>query len=187
YLKAGYTPYVFYLPTYDGVDADGKQKIGTEKRYIDASPKFTYAFTNNFGYKNWSLSVFFRGVAGQKAYNNALAGLESGSNLRLQNGQNVTRAALTNGIKNGQLLSDLWLEDASYLRLDNASLGYTFKKINGVQNLRVFVAANNLFVITKFRGLDPEIEVASQSGAYISSDNRTAKTRAVSVGLNVAF
>jgi hypothetical protein len=45
------------------------------------------------------LSFFFRGVAGQKAYNNALAGLESGSNLRLQNGQNVTRASLSNGIK----------------------------------------------------------------------------------------
>jgi hypothetical protein len=113
--------------------------------------------------------------------------LESGSNLRLQNGQNVTRAALTNGIKNGQLLSDRWLEDASYLRLDNASLGYTFRNIRGFQHLRLFVAANNLFVITKFRGLDPEIEVASQSGAYISSENRTAKTRAVSVGLSVGF
>jgi iron complex outermembrane receptor protein len=187
YLKAGYTPYVFYLAQYEGVDGDGKQKIGTEKRYIDPSPKFTYAFNNNFGYKNWNLSVFFRGVAGQKAYNNALAGLESGSNLRLQNGQNVTRASLTNGIKNGQLLSDLWLENASYLRLDNASLGYTFRNISGMQHLRLFVAGNNLFVITKFRGLDPEIEVASQSGAYISSENRTAKTRAVSVGLSVGF
>jgi iron complex outermembrane receptor protein len=137
YLKGGYTPYVFYLPTYEGVDADGKQKIGTDKRYIDPSPKFTYAFSNNFEYKNWNLSVFFRGVAGQKAYNNALAGLESGSNLRLQAGQNVTRTALTNGIKNGQLLSDRWLEDASYLRLDNASLGYTFRNIRGFQHLRL--------------------------------------------------
>ena len=48
YLKSGETPYVFYLPTFQGVDNEGKQKISTDKRYIDPSPRFTYGITNNF-------------------------------------------------------------------------------------------------------------------------------------------
>lgn len=187
FLKAGYTPYVFLLPHFLGLDADGKQLIDTVKNYIDPSPKFTYGFTNTFRYKNWSLNVFFRGVAGQKAYNNALALLESNSPARLQRGYNITHAALTNGIKDGQRLSDKWLESASYLRLDNASLGYTFSHVKGVQNLRVYAAANNLFVITKYRGLDPEIDVANQNSAYISFGTQTSKTRSFSFGVNVTF
>lgn len=187
FLKAGYTPYVFYLPHFMGLDGNGKQLIDSVKNYVDPSPKFTYGFTNNFRYKNWNLSVFFRGVYGQKAYNNSLAQLESGTNLRFQKGYNTTRAALINGIKDGQQLSDRWLENASYLRLDNASLGYTFQHLKGVEGLRLYIAANNLFVITKYRGLDPEIDVANQNSAYISYGTQTQKTRSVSVGINVTF
>ena len=187
FLKAGYAPYVFFLPRFQGLDADGKQLIDTAKNFIDPSPLFTYGFTNTFRYKNWSLNVFFRGVYGQKAYNNQMALLESNSAARLQRGYNITQSALTNGIKDGQRLSDKWLENASYLRLDNASLGYTFLNVKGIQNLRVYVATNNLFVITPYRGLDPEIDVANQNSAFISFGSQTSKTRSVSFGLNVTF
>lgn len=187
FLRSGYTPYVFYVGKFQGLDADGKQIVDSVKQYIDPSPRFNYAFTNNFRYKNWNLSVFFRGVSGQKAYNNGLAYLESGVPQRFARGYNTTRAALTNGITDGQALSDRWLENASFLRLDNASLGYTFQHVKGVQNLSVFIGCNNLFVITKYRGLDPEIGVAFANSAYISRDNSTPRTRSVSVGVNVTF
>lgn len=187
FLRAGYVPYVFNVGRFNGLDATGKQLIDSNKQFIDPSPRFNYAFTNNFRYKNWNLSVFFRGVSGLKAYNNGLAYLESGVPNRFITGYNTTRAALTNGIKDGQALSDRWLENASFLRLDNASLGYTFQNIKGVQNLNVFVGCNNLFVVTKYRGLDPEIGVAFANSAYISRDNSTPRTRSVSVGVNVTF
>ncbi len=187
YLRAGYVPYVFYVGSFNGIDANGKQLIDSVKRFIDPSPRFNYAFTNNFRYKNWNLNIFFRGVSGQKAYNNGLAYLESGVPNRFIRGYNTTKSALTNGIKDGQALSDKWLENASFLRLDNASLGYTFQNIKGVQNLNVFIGCNNLFVITKYRGLDPEIGVANANSAYISRDNSTPRTRSISVGINVTF
>jgi TonB-dependent starch-binding outer membrane protein SusC len=209
YLKVGYNPYVFYIPTFAGVNDLGEQLFTSmvddgngnmvsqnltilenpapDRKYINAAPKFTFGLTNTFTYDKWSLSFFLRGVVGQKAYNNSLASLESGSGLRLQAGGNVTRAALTNGIKDGQLVSDRWLENASFVRLDNATLGYNFGSIRGVRNLRMFVGTNNLFVITKYRGLDPEIQVANTQNAYIANDNGIPRTRSFSFGVNASF
>jgi iron complex outermembrane receptor protein len=73
-------------------------------------------------------------------------------------GNNVTKEALTNGIKDAPVASDLWLESASFLRMDNAALSYSFKNISFASNLRVYIASNNLFVITKYKGLDPEVK-----------------------------
>src|SRR6185312_3035937 len=86
-------------------------------------------------------------------------------------GNNVTKEALTNGIKDAPVASDLWLEGASFLRLDNASLSYSFKNLSFASNLRVFIAGNNLFVITKYRGLDPEVKTENSSGSNILFGN----------------
>jgi TonB-dependent starch-binding outer membrane protein SusC len=212
YLKAGYNPYVFFIPTYAGVNAQGEQLFTSEvdvgggnranqnltitqnpdpdRRFINPAPSYTFGFTNTLTYSNWSFNFFLRGVVGQKAYNTVLASLESDVQTRLVGGQNVTRAALTNGIRDRQLISDLWLEDASFIRLDNATLAYTFNNLKGIKNLRLFVGANNLFVITSFRGLDPEIQVTTSTNnnnAYIANDDTTPRTRSFSIGLNASF
>jgi iron complex outermembrane receptor protein len=218
FLKTGYSPYVFYLPHYTGVNAAGHQTFdgvsddpadpggnsNPRGYYIDPSPKFNYGITNAFDYGNWNLSFALRGVYGQKIFDNTLLDIETISRLP---GNNVTKEALTNGIKDAPVASDLWLENASYLRLDNITLGYSFKNISFAKVLRVFVAANNLFVITPYKGLDPEVRTwngtsnsnvlfgrninGSQNQPYIDGNyNGQAyypMARTFSLGVNVAL
>jgi len=195
----GYAPYVFYLPHFTGVNAQGVEefdgKIANDyaggvppSHYIDPSPKFNYGINNSFNYKNWSLSFFLRGVYGQKIFNNTLLDYESVTRLPTTN---TTRAALTNGVSSGPVASDRWLEGASYLRLDNANIGYTFNHIKGVNSIRVYLATNNLFVITKYRGLDPEVTTASGNQSYIDADYGGfayyPPVRSFTFGTNVSF
>ena len=197
YLKPGYAPNVYYLPHYTGVDANGNeefdgktlaQNANPQRYYYDPNPKFNYGINNTFSYQNWSLSFFLRGVYGQKVFNNQL--LDNETITRLPS-NNTTKTALTNGIKDGLQVSDRWLEGASYLRMDNASLGYTFKNVKGFSNLRVYVAGNNLFVITKYRGLDPEVlgynNVTSEPYANYIDVNTYPKVRSFVVGTNITF
>ncbi len=201
YLKVGYSPYVFYLPHFMGVDKEGRQLFdssgtGTttatnaQKNYIDASPKFNYGFNTTFTYNKWSLNVFLRGVYGQKIYNNTALLL---NNIGRLPSNNVAREALTNGLKDKTpVSSDLWLENASYLRLDNATLSYNFNKVsNGIDNLRLFVTGNNLLVITKYKGLDPEVKNGDDNQAYIDYTNGGngyyPKARSFVFGVNVSF
>ncbi|MDB5090129.1 MAG: hypothetical protein JWR09_4123 [Mucilaginibacter sp.] len=194
YLKPGYAPFEFYLPHFTGVDASGNQLFDGKtvdkwpgstppSHYIDPSPKFNYGITNTFNYHNWSLNFFLRGVYGQKLFNNTLLQFETITRLP---GNNTTKEALTNGIKDAPVASDRWLEGASYLRMDNAALGYTFKTIKGIQSLRVYLATNNLFVITKYKGIDPEIAVTSTNQAYIDNDVYP-KSRSLVIGANISL
>jgi TonB-linked SusC/RagA family outer membrane protein len=177
-LTPGYSPYVFYLPHYTGVNGQGVETFDGKtladwtgnvppSHYIDPAPKFNYGLSNTFDYKNWSFSFFVRGVYGQKIFNNTLLDYESVTRLP---STNTTKAALTNGVKSGPVASDRWLENASFLKLDNASLGYTFNHIKGVNFIRVYIATNNLFTITKYRGLDPEVATGIGSQSYIDAD-----------------
>ena len=202
YLKPGYTPYEFYLPHFVGIDKDGNQLLDSAgksvlassanvtKHYIDPSPDFTYGITNNFTYGKWGLSFFLRGVHGQKIFNNTRLNFD---NINRLPGNNVTKEALTNGIKDAATVSDLWLEKASYIRLDNITLSYTFTHVKGIQNLRFYVAGNNVFVITPYKGLDPEIQTVNTGSqqAYLDVTYYGSafypKTRSFSFGVNVSF
>lgn len=206
YLRVGYSPFVFYLPHYMGVNSSGEQLFSDGKggtvvqsklnnsasanmfHYIDPAPKFNYGLNNTFTYKSWTLNFFLRGVSGQKIFNNTLLDIE---NINRLPGNNVTKETLSNGIKDAAVASDLWLENASYLRLDNATLAYTFSKIKGVQNLQVYISGNNLFVITPYKGLDPEIRVADSNEAYIDANNGSdgyyPRTRSFSFGVHLTF
>jgi iron complex outermembrane receptor protein len=190
------------LPHYTGINAQGVEQFDGKtlaeytgnippSHYVDPSAKFNYGFTNNFSYKNWSLGFFFRGVYGNKVFNNTLLDYETVSRLP---STNTTRAALTNGVTSAPTASDRWLEGASFLRLDNASLGYTFNHIKGLNSLRLYVAANNVFVITKYRGLDPEVDVAPNNNPnqnYIDADYGGyayyPKARTFTFGASVSF
>lgn len=194
FLKEGEAPFIFYLPRFEGLDSKGNQIISTDKQYIDPSPKFNYGISNNFSYKEWSLGFFLRGVSGIKIYNAIAGDLASNVSSRLSKLGNTTVEALESGIKDNAKASDKWLENASFLRLDNATLGYTFKKIKHIQNLKLFVAGNNLLVITKYTGLDPEVQSAGAStgfGAdnvnYMGIEESTPRTRSFSMGVNVTF
>jgi iron complex outermembrane receptor protein len=157
-------------------------------RYYDPAPKFSYGFSSTFTYDQWSLNFALRGVGGQKIFNNTALDV---AYIKRLPGNNVFTDALSNGIRDAATASDLYLEDAGFLRLDNLTLAYTFKKINGIQNLRVYLSSNNLFVITKYKGLDPEIRNANTTESYIDAnyggDGYYAKSRSFSFGVNVSF
>jgi len=212
YLKLGYSPYVFYLPHYKGVDKNGNQLFDSAgvanvpysnatNYYIDPSEKFNYGISTTISYDNWALTIFARGVSGQKIFNNTALDV---ANITRLPGNNVFSDALSNGIKDDAVASDLYLENASYLRLDNMTLAYTFKKIKGIQSLRAYFTGRNLFVITPYKGLDPEIRntgdatgVNGANGggvtnqAYIDasygSDGYYPRSRTFTLGVNLSF
>jgi TonB-linked SusC/RagA family outer membrane protein len=206
FLKLGYAPYVFYLPHYKGVDKSGNQLFDSAgvasvpynnatNYYIDPSEKFNYGISSTVTYDNWSLTIFLRGVSGQKIFNNTALDV---ANITRLPGNNVFKDALTNGIRDNATASDLYLENASYMRFDNMTIGYTFKKLSGFQNLRVYLTGRNLFVITPYKGLDPEVRTTGdptannvQNQAYIDAtyggDGFYPRSRTFTFGLNLAF
>jgi hypothetical protein len=88
---------------------------------------------------------------------------------------------------NGYLISDRFLESGSYLRMDNATLGYTIKtQTSAFKAIRLYVTGNNLFVITKYRGVDPEVNLGGLTPG-IDNNNFYPKTRTFLLGLNASF
>ena len=101
---------------------------------------------------------------------------------------NVLESTTTEeNIKDAQahFISDRYIEDGSFIRLDNATLGYTLTPMNKF-TLRVYVAANNVFIITKYKGVDPEVNMSGQTPG-IDYRNFYPKTRSYLMGLNLTF
>lgn len=168
-------------------DADGKvinQKIGC------AQPDFTYGITTNLHYKSWSLSMAFRGVQGNDVYNNTANNLMYLSNLP---GRNVLKDALTSGVAPdaGKLYSSRFIENGSFFRLDNVTLGYDFSlPVIWLKRAHVYVAAQNLFVITGYKGIDPEVnsDTSGNGVAPLGVDYLCyPKARTFTAGINLTF
>lgn len=103
-------------------------------------------------------------------------------------GANVLREALTIGLADNPKYSSFYIEKGSFLRLDNASLSYSFdvSKWNYLQKLRVYVTGQNLFTITNYTGLDPEVEMRGLDPG-IEGREYYPKSRTISLGVNVSF
>jgi hypothetical protein len=132
------------------------------------------------------LNVFFRGAFGNKIFNATRADLFRPNTAQYTNIL-VDAANESPSDINAYFYSSRFIEDGSFVRLDNATLGYTFKKVGNVlKNLRVYTSANNLFVITKYTGVDPEV---NQGGIApgVDYNNFYPKTRTLLFGLNVSF
>ncbi len=166
---------------------DGKAGLTNDDRtYIgSAQPKLTYGLANIITWKNWELNFFLRGV-----YGNDLLNFSKMSYATTQwlPGANVLKEALTSGLTDNPKYSSYYIEKGSFLRLDNASLGYTFdvSGIKEIQKLRVYVTGQNLFTITNYTGLDPEIEMSGLDPG-IEGRDYYPKSRTISVGVNISF
>ncbi|HEY9194935.1 MAG TPA: SusC/RagA family TonB-linked outer membrane protein, partial [Mucilaginibacter sp.] len=199
-IQPGYAIGTYYLWHYLGKNdngvstyrkADGtttaSQPLTTDQFITgSAQPKLIYGWSNSFFYKNFDLNFLVRGVYGNQILNATLASLNNPADSKLQN---IPRFTLGESFKdiNGYLVSDRFLESGSYLRLDNATLGYTIKPhIQAIKSLRFYVSGNNVFIITKYRGVDPEINIG---GLTPGIDNKDfyPKTRTFSIGLNASF
>jgi TonB-linked SusC/RagA family outer membrane protein len=171
------------------VDQDGNGSIDQgdqSKDRVEAGqslPKYTYAFTPTFTYKNFDASMVWRGSGGNKIYNGLRQTLSLEENLGKSN---LLQSALPLGIASSGYGSDLWLEDGSYLRFQNLSFGYRINvpKVKYISSLRISLTGQNLAVITKYSGLDPEVN----GGGLASGDYGTyPRTRTFSIGLNVVL
>ena len=152
----------------------------------NAQPDLIYGWNNSFNYKKWDLNFLVRGVIGNKILNATKGSLNNPADSKLQNIPRFTLGESFNDI-NGYLISDRFLESGSYLRMDNATFGYTIKpKVQAIKAIRLFLNANNLFVITKYTGLDPEINIGGLTPG-IDNNNYYPKTRTLSLGLNASF
>ena len=199
-LKAGRPLGQYFTLQYAGKAADGttlfidhtgkpdsNYVIGTDYHYLgNAQPKLIYGWGNTLSYKSWSLNVFFRGVLGDRIFNATRADLFR-----------PATAGTVNILKDaaGELPSDpnvfryssRFIESGSYLRLDNATLAYTFHPFAPhLRTVRAYATVNNLFTLTGYKGIDPEI---NQGGVApgVDYNNFYPKTRTVLVGVNVNF
>lgn len=195
----------FYMLKCDGIDSNGKfiiedtnkdgQITDDDRTYCgSAQPKLTYGWNNTFSYKNWDASFFIRGTIGNKVLDNPLAAYGNTTYLA---GNNVMKNKYLGVLKENSRVCSFYVEDASFARLDNMSIGYTFntKSINWLEKARVYVAAQNLFVITGYKGLDPEVELytgdPSDTDAGLSPGieprNFMPKARTFTFGVNLTF
>ncbi|PXY46703.1 SusC/RagA family TonB-linked outer membrane protein [Flavobacterium hydrophilum] len=161
--------------------------IGTDYHYAgSAQPKVLLGWGNNFQYKKFDLSIFFRGVFGNKIFNATRADLFRPSTA-MTNNILVDAANESPTDLNSYKYSTRFIEDGSYIRLDNMTLGYNFGKVSKfIQSVRVYQTINNLFVITKYSGIDPEVEQGGTAPG-VDSNNFYPKTRTFMFGLNVIF
>jgi len=199
-LKVGHPIGQYFTFEYAGKNSagisqyiDGTGKItttpvsGTDYHYLgDAQPKLLLGWSNSFRYKNFDLNIFLRGVFGNKIFNATRADLfrpatAQYTNILVDAGNESTADF------NSYRYSSRFIESGSYLRFDNATLGYNFKSLNRyIKTLRLYASVNNLFVITGFKGVDPEV---NQGGIApgIDYNNFYPKTRTFLFGANVSF
>lgn len=152
----------FYLPTFDGYDADGLAIYPNDAAFAyagSALPKNTFGLSNSFGYKNWSLSVFLNAVTGFYVYNNTANALFTKGSLK--NGRNVTVDAANSPetALNAPEVSTRFLEKGDFLRLSNATLSHRFNMANNkyIKGMSLNLTGQNLFLITNYSGVDPEV------------------------------
>jgi TonB-linked SusC/RagA family outer membrane protein len=161
--------------------------IGVDYHYAgSAQPKALLGWGNSFNYKKFDLNIFFRGVFGNKIFNATRADLFRPSTAMTTNILADAANESPNDL-NAYRYSSRFIEDGSYIRLDNMTLGYNFGKVgNFIQSLRVYQTINNLFVITKYSGIDPEVEQGGTAPG-VDSNNFYPKTRTFMFGLNATF
>ena len=171
---------------YEDLNSDGI--INEKDRYIHKSPfaKVTMGFNTNFRYKNWDLSATARASLGNYAYNN-MASSKGYSRKATGNGQNYLSNVLSSYYNTGftsitetNLMSDYFVEDASFFRIDNITLGYNLKQAIKGLDIRLYGAVQNVAVFTNYSGLDPEIFRGIDNSFY-------PRPRTYVFGLNVNF
>lgn len=197
YISDGVNPETGEL-IYRDLNNDGKTST-SDRTYIgDPNPKFTYGMTNNFSYKNFNLSVFIQGTYGNDIFNASRIETES-----MYDGKNQTTRVLDRWQIPGQITdipkanfivknSTFFIEDGSYLRVKNVSLSYNFStgklKRAGINKLQPYFSASNLLTLTKYTGMDPEVNQWGNNGAIQGIDWGTyPHSRSFVVGLNLEF
>ena len=154
-----------------------------------AQPKLNVGWNNSFSYKDWSASFFFTGVFGNKIYNGLRAHYTAPDFFA--GGKNVLKEFITDrpaADNSSNVPSDKFIENGSYVRLQNLSLGYTFRNLDGwLTSLQLYVTANNVFTITSYKGLDPEVNLGGIDPGVDYRWSNYPHTRTIMVGAKINF
>jgi len=199
----------FYLHAFAGYSDDGKATYyvfddngnrtnettstpdDRRDRYVagTAQPKLNLGWNNTFNYKNWNLTMFFTGVFGNKIYNGSRAHYTAPDFFA--GGKNVLKEFITDrpvADNLSNIPSDRFLEKGDYFRLQTLSLGYTFDKLGDwLQSLQLYVTCNNVFTITGYKGLDPEVNMGGISPGVDYRWSNYPHTRTFMAGVRVNF
>ncbi len=178
------------------IDENGNRKTtqqpGEKDRIYagNAQPKLTMGWDNKITWKNWDLNLFFTGVFGQKIFNEPRAFYSYVG--AISQGRNCLESVIKEQNYNDGLAhypSTRYLENGSYFKLSTATLGYTFRNcFNGwLSDLRLYVSANNVFTITKYKGRDPEINLGGIAPGHDTRWDHYPRCRQILVGVNVNF
>ena len=185
---------------YKDLNGDGRITV-SDKTYIgDPNPDFTFGFTKDFSYKNFTLSVFFQGSYGNDIYNASRIETEG-----MYDGKNQSTAVLNRWKKRGDITdipravkgtdnikaSSRWVEDGSYLRLKTLTLAYNLPtqalQQYGIRKVQPYLTAQNLWTLTNYKGFDPEVN-EGLSGPTMGIDWGTyPQTKSFIFGLNIEF
>lgn len=199
-LKVGQPIGEFYSLKYAGKDDAGKSlfykadgtttsapAIRSDYFYLGSpQPSVLMGWSNTFKYKQFDLGFFFRGTFGNKIFNATRADLSNVSAATINNILVSAGSDKITDVKNSYY-SSRYIEDGSYVRLDNATLGYNIRNpFKNVNNIRLYFTANNVFTITGYKGIDPEINQGGVSPG-IDYNNFYPKTRTLLVGCNISF
>ncbi|MBB6002381.1 TonB-dependent receptor [Arcicella rosea] len=197
--STGYVPNAFfvYKQVYDAngkplegvfedLNGDGKITDLDRYRYKGAAPDYLFGFTSQMTYKKASFGFVLRSNVGNYAYNNIFSNRGVYSNL-FNSGfnSNLSTNILETGFKTGTVetrMSDYYVQNASFLRMDNINLGYNLSDLIKIKNVRAQLSfiVQNVFVITNYKGLDPELRDGIGNQVY-------PRPRTYSLGLNVNF
>ena len=198
----------FYMFRFDGINAESGQNLFRDTNgdgaILDndrvvvgsAIPKIIYGYNLNFKYKAFDLGLNFNGVAGNKIYNHTTMTLFSRALLAKSN--NTTDFAVqypNEALSNANVVSTRYLENGSFMRLNNATLAYNLNFAgtglgNAIQRASLTLTGQNLFVISSYSGFDPEVNTGSASGGIqtFGIDRFTyPRARTFLLGLNVTF
>ncbi len=188
---------------YKDLDGDGKITPADQTFIGNPNPKFSYGFTNNFSYKGFDFSIFLQGVYGDDIYN--YSRMETEAEFSVYTNQLTTVLSRyspqnPNGSlprynqynQNNLKISDRFIEDGSYLRIQNVSLGYNLptKWISNAKmtSCRVYISGQNLYTFTKYSGYDPELGAFNNNVLTQNIDyGHYPNPRSLTVGANIVF
>ncbi len=166
---------------YEDTNNDGIVNFDDRVAYKNPAPRMIIGHTSNMAYGNFDLALTARAYLGNYVYNNVSSNLGNYQAIKGAAPANLYGGVAEFGFVKPQYFSDLYVEDASFLRLDNVTLGYTINQLRAVNSVRVFGTVQNVFTSTKYTGIDP---LAGINGI---DNNIYPLARTFTAGLNIGF
>lgn len=187
-IAEGFPVGTFWGPICTGVDSTGAFVMADDGVYQNignVQPKLSFGFGTNLTYKNFDFGASLYGMLGQKVLNATAMILNNPKRLP---SNNVTDSFLASGITDKVTYSSYFVEDASFMRLQSLTLGYTLKAPKqGLSSVRFYLTGENLFVLTKYTGTDPEVSIDGLDSPGFDWFNAYPRPRTFSFGVNVSF